>query len=360
MEITHKDTKKYCSLKNNNIDNILNECCFTDQQQNIHDVCDKCMHDFVKNTKIDKKNIYASYFLGYYYHNISQINQKNKNELVHKYYKYAIDNNHVNAMYQLGKYYETQSYQVAIDYFLMAHENKHKGAMCSLGHLYKRIGDIDEMLKCYSIAISNDDPNAMFELGRHYLSIKNYDEMKKYYNLAISKNHGIAYVGLAAYYQYIEKDYELAKKIYLECIDSGHLHGYFEMAELYASLNNYYQAEKYFLESYKKGRTYSLVRLFNVAIDHEKYDLALKWFVTLLNNDAYSKYMFDSLINHLNPIKIYFMCDKNNDLKKFFDPTQLVQIIEFIKNMSIQICQLCFVERECYSQNDCIVCWNCL
>ena len=68
-----------------------------------------------------------------------------------------------------------------------------------------------EMKKYYKIAIDLGNVNAMFNLGVYYQYIKNYNEMEKYYKMAIGLGHSHAYANLVFYYKEQGYDMKLLK-----------------------------------------------------------------------------------------------------------------------------------------------------
>ena len=76
--------------------------------------------------------------------------------------------------------------------------------------------------KNYLKIIKNNDLNAMSDLGFYYQNIeKNYELMYKYYVMAIKRGHLYAMYNLGYYYQYVEHNYEQMEKSYLLFIESA-------------------------------------------------------------------------------------------------------------------------------------------
>ena len=74
------------------------------------------------------------------------------------------------------------------------------------------------MKKYYLMAIEKGCLDAMFNLGYYYDKIEhNYELMKEYYSMAIEKGHTKSMFNLGYYYQTKHYNYDLMKKYYLMC-----------------------------------------------------------------------------------------------------------------------------------------------
>jgi len=100
------------------------------------------------------------------------------------------------------------------------------------------IQEIKELYETEKLVIQDALDKTEFNIGVYYNFIEiNYDEAKKYYMMAIEKGNNYAMNNLGCYYHFIEKNYELAKKYYMMAIEKDD-----EYAMTY--LGNYYEKQK--------------------------------------------------------------------------------------------------------------------
>ena len=133
--------------------------------------------------------------------------------------KFATDEE-LNAMVQLGNYYEDQSgaqrndYENMLNYYSMAAENGSTYAMFCLGIYYQKNENEENMLKYYNMAIESGCGEAMYNLGVHYNKKNNLctsssnqkdraseENMLKYYLMAAETGIVRAMYNLGNYYQ---------------------------------------------------------------------------------------------------------------------------------------------------------------
>lgn len=93
--------------------------------------------------------------------------------------------------------------------------------------------DIDKMQYYYNIAIDKGNINAMVELGEYYQFYEKnkYDLMKQYYLTAINKGNSDAMYNLGIYYEEIEKKYDLMKQYYIMAIQHDNYNAYERLYE---------------------------------------------------------------------------------------------------------------------------------
>jgi len=78
-----------------------------------------------------------------------------------------------------------------------------------------------------------------YKLGFYYQFVeKNYPMMKKYYLNTINKPNPNPYAmsNLGYYYQFVEKNYPMMKKYYLDAINYGDTNAMFNLAHYYANI----------------------------------------------------------------------------------------------------------------------------
>src|SRR5579863_10434414 len=81
------------------------------------------------------------------------------------------------------------------------------------GYHYQTIGNISEMVKCFTKSSNKGNIDATYSLGVHYEQIGKYNDMKKYYYVATTKGCVEAMIKLGKFYDK-QKDYVNAIKYY--------------------------------------------------------------------------------------------------------------------------------------------------
>jgi Tfp pilus assembly protein PilF len=139
-----------------------------------------------------------------------------------KYYKMAIDKGNSSAMNNLGNYYSSiGDIENMLKYYKMAIDKGNSIAMNNLGYYYNKKGDIENMLKYYTMAIDKGNSIAMNNLGNYYNKKGDIENMLKYYKMAIDKGNINAMTYLGYYYSSIG-DIENMLKYYTMAIDKGY------------------------------------------------------------------------------------------------------------------------------------------
>ena len=121
--------------------------------------------------------------------------------------------------------------------------------MCAvyLGPSYNIINSL------FSSDFRNTD-EILYYLGSAYGSMENYDLMKKYYLMAINKGNTYAMIELGNYYKKKTK-YSIMKKYFLKAINNGNRDGFFSLGYYYQYIQyNYNLAKKYYLFYYKYNK----------------------------------------------------------------------------------------------------------
>lgn len=131
-----------------------------------------------------------------------------------KYFLIAIDGGNAHAMFNLGTCYKNyKDYQNMVKYYIMAFNNGYNNVY-DLTSYYEKCGDYDNMFKYHLMAINRGDREAMNNLGFYYERKKDYDNMLKYYLMAID-NHNVDAMYNLAYHYKNQEDYKNMTKYYL-------------------------------------------------------------------------------------------------------------------------------------------------
>ena len=181
-------------------------------------------------------------------------NIKNDNDEIIKYYESEIfKSNNGNLMYGLGYYYDNnRKFKEAKKYYKIAIQNDHIYAMYCLGFLYDNNGNNRKAKKYYRMAIQKGHVYAMYQLGTMYNNNANYKKAKKYYLMAIQKGNVSAMNNLGVLYHNIGK-YKKTIKYYKMAIQNGLVMTMDSLGQLYESNGNHIKAIKYFEMAIKNG-----------------------------------------------------------------------------------------------------------
>ena len=152
----------------------------------------------------------------------------------HFYYKKAIDNGNVNAMYSLGKIFENgwgvaKDIKQAIKLYKEADEKGHKYVMWDIARCYEELGDFKQAIVYHKIVMDKEkDPIAMRKLGEYYqkgIGIeRNVQMVLKLYHGAAEKWDMEAMFNLGLCYDKgteVPQDYQKALEFYLQAAESG-------------------------------------------------------------------------------------------------------------------------------------------
>ena len=106
-----------------------------------------------------------------------------------------------------------KNYDEMKKYYLMAIYMGNIEAMANLGNYYQQIElNNENMIKYYKMAIDNGYYEPLLVLKKYYEEIEDYEEMKKYFYIAINNGNIYAMEGLGNFYQKTEFNPELMKK----------------------------------------------------------------------------------------------------------------------------------------------------
>jgi TPR repeat protein len=150
---------------------------------------------------VEKNNVSAMSYLGYYY------GEKKDFDNMIKYYLIGVNFGCAICMNNIAYYYSDHNdYTNTVKYYLMAIKNGSHYAIYNLALYYEKEKDYDNMLKYYLIAIDEaNDTDAMNNLALYYEEVKDYDNMIKYYDMAIKNKDTSALKKLYKYYNLCEQ-----------------------------------------------------------------------------------------------------------------------------------------------------------
>ena len=192
-----------------------------------HNIDEKTTETFRKelkdiNDKLNKIDIDEFTFDDWYSKGTNEYYNGDKNKAI-KYFEKSIrletnDTNLSKAFFFMGYIYkdELKDNENAIKYYKMAIEKEHVGAMYNLALLYEEeLKDNENVIKYYKMAIEKEDARAMNNLALLYQQeLKENENAIKYYKMSIEKEHVDAMYNLALLYEQELKDNENAEKYY--------------------------------------------------------------------------------------------------------------------------------------------------
>lgn len=123
------------------------------------------------------------------------------------------------------------------------------------------------------------------DLGIYYYEKKEYDLAKKYFIQAVEEGNIDCYYNLATYYYLIEQNYKLAKKYYHLAVDNKNDDGMNSLANYYERIElNLDLAEDYYLMAIEYGNLDAIFNIANLYYNCEEYELAKEYFLKLPND----------------------------------------------------------------------------
>lgn len=244
-----------------------------------------------------------------------------------KYYRMAINKGHVDAMYNLGLYYDNieHNYDMMEKYFLMAVEYGNIEAMYALGHYYRDKHNNELMKKYLLMAIDNGRTDAMYELGCYYRDKgDDYELMKKYLLMAIDNGCVDAMYDLGCYYRYEGDDFELMKKYFLMAGEAGDDNSFIELVCYYNGVeDNFNLAKEYFLKVYE-NIDFNSDDMEEILCHDDEYDNLIKVYhlIAIEKGDIdamYSMAKYHKREGEYGLMKYYFlMAIKKGDSRSMF------------------------------------------
>lgn len=246
------------------------------------------MKNFMKAIKLNSSN--AMLNLSIYYRKNNNLAQMKRFLLL------SVKFNNSTAMFNLAKYYlEISNTEKALEYFNMAIELQNKFAMCELGNYYYEINNIDVAIQYYTKAIELNDVTSMYNLGLHYQTIGEIEPMEKYYTMCLKF---IENIGLSQYDNILSNLYN-------------------NIGCYYKEIENYEQAENYFISSAKLNNLEAILNL------HDLFEQT--------NPELAKKYLYQSI--DLNcEIGLNILEEKINSQSEFY-----LELLNIKKNSPILI-----------------------
>jgi TPR repeat protein len=208
------------------------------------------------------------YLIGLSYYELKDILQ------AEKYYKMAVEDGNVEAMFNLALLYEIEKkdFNQAEKYYKMAVEKGHTKATNNLALFYKcEKKDFDQAEKYFKMAIGKGDAVAMYNLAFLYeTEKKDFYQAEQYYKMAVEKGDANAMVNLALLYETEKKDFDQAEKYYQMACERGHNLAHCNIAYLYyRQRKNKILALEYIAKAFAQdsrpvyGKCYALILLWN-------------------------------------------------------------------------------------------------
>jgi TPR repeat protein len=151
-------------------------------------------------------------------------------------------------------YVTTKQLVYAEKHALLAVKNKESGSNIQLGEVYFFLDKLEQAIQIFikELERENFDNGAYGFLVWIHLRLDEMESAKKYLQLGLAhKSLGIEFV--AGYYNYINDDYNSAKKYFLQSAKGGFTEAFSNIAEIYDIEENLPQAEKYYLKAVEAG-----------------------------------------------------------------------------------------------------------
>lgn len=174
-------------------------------------------------------------------------------------------------------YYQKEEAESRKWYLKAANQND-THSQCILAFFYIQEKNITQALFWYEKAAARNDKTALFNLGAIYsngvLVSKDYKKAKVYYEKAANLNHAGAQYRLGNIYADVDNDFQKAFEWHKKAADNGDVDAKFLVAGLYYSgidvEKDYENAKKLFLELAKKNHSNALYMLAVMHEDDEK------------------------------------------------------------------------------------------
>ena len=296
--------------------------------------------------------------------------KKQNNVVMEMCYKEAIDLGSLDAMYELGYYYQTTNkyfYEMQF-WYATASRMGHEKSMLQLANYHYVNNDINSMKKYYLMAIEKKKSTiAMYCLGKYYQRIAYYEQMKKYYKMAIAHGNSNAICNLASHYEKVEHNYKLASVYYKLGVGFKNpkaMHNlgdyYYYIKKDYIKMKKYYKMAnlfKYHNAKYSLG-VYYLSHENNVA-------LAEKYILDAINHNNNKNFDFTLQFNHFfkyNEYSYYIKCleickkikmsnDLINEILKKHINNKKLQYIITLETIKLE-CLICLNELDCVKYSE--------
>ena len=176
--------------------------------------------------------------------------------------------------------------------------------------------------------ISNNNPHVCSFVGYIEYINKNYDLARQYFLIG-EKDNIIAIIGMSYYYKNIKKNDILYEKYFMMAVNHGYIGLLYDRAHFYQYVD-------------------------------KNYDMAIKYYLIGINKTCEIKIPFlRGLCTILNPIKIYYLVDNKDVILQNIEEHHKMIIKQFIEKSSRQLCQSCYLENDCCLKNDVYLCGLC-
>ena len=179
---------------------------------------------------------------------------------------------------------------------------------------YISLHDRDNIINLTNELQEKNESYGRIELPEKFEKILNeIDELfdKKDYKKAIktlekieNEDGGIKFYGLGLVY-YLLNNYNEAERYYLKAIDKGHVDAMYSLAILYQEQKKLESAEQYYLKAIENGNVNAMFNLANLYSEQNKPEFAEQYYIKAIENgDIYAK-------NNL--LILYYSFNKNKE-----------------------------------------------
>lgn len=302
----------------------------------------------------------AFYSLGNYYLSIGDIDQ------TMFYYKDRINAKDPQATYELGKFYKILYYKssdvstyrsdsgsgsgllvLMLKYYRKAAQLNHIDAIYELSQYYQSNNNINRMLKCYRHGIQLLDPRAMLHMGKYYQLTGQFDKMLAHYKMSENLGYRSATHHLCQYYIFIgntaqmikhyTKNIKLGDNVSMCClaryfmsvhkyremvvyhnmaIRFGNIDSAYDLADYYEKRNNLYQTIKQYKIIREINTLEALIKLSHIYESIGNYEYMKSCMLMVLDLVINSNSNLDTntnmIINHIF-VNLIDYCQKHLD-----------------------------------------------
>lgn len=213
----------------------------------------------IKNAKlaIDKKHYLAYKLLGEIY--VKQGSFTNAIEAYLLAFKHGIPNCHIKVS---EIYISAKQLELAEKYALLAVEHEEKGASFNLGEIYFYLNKLEQARDIFVQILEQEkfDSDIYCFLTWIDLRLNKMDSAETHLQLGFAHNSfGVEFV--AGYFHYINDNYSLAKKYFLQSIKDGFTPAFSNIAEIYDEEDNPLLAEEYYSKAIDAGNENAEINL---------------------------------------------------------------------------------------------------
>ncbi len=322
-KIDNSDLGEDKILKYNNTTDLFKGLFYLDHGEkyealNNYEKMEKCYLLSINNNNLD-----ASFNLFIYYY---------KNNMVDKLKEHYYFNNEQdidNIVNLILEFKELKMYNMMLSYCLIAFAHKNTKVMIILGDYYFENEYYKSMYLCYKCAIDENNSDAMIKLGDFYFNFKKYDSMFTYYIMAIDNNNLDAILKLGNYYFGI-MDYKNAITCYFDYFETFKNNNSDEninsdiimkLGVCYESIEKYEIMKKYYNMAIKLNNSEAMFCLGRYYKYNKKYEQMFTYFLMAVERKNISAmialYLYYCKINDSPKIIEYCLMILDTDFNNF-------------------------------------------